>query len=549
MSAPPSTPAAPSKSPAAAAQGAGGVATRVRTIAMTRADDSTSRQSVYADEFEAIISGSGTTSLILPTPYDVVQLYQLIARSSMLPQCIDAYVVNTVEAGWEVGPRSRNIEIDPIEADELQSFIDRANIEETLTGVMSKVIRDRESVGFGFLEVIRDRKGDISLLRHAPSISMRLTGKHPAEQLVKYDVVRGARTVVVKEYKRFRRFVQVISGRYTYFKEFGDPRDLDSVTGLFDGEAGYTSDSPATEIYHSRRPSNDPYGVPQWISQVPNMIGSREAEECNMRFFEDNTIPPAMITVAGGRLTATSYKEIQRVLTTGAGAERQNKMILIEAVGEGDSIDGKSSAITITVNKLTSERPSDGLFLTYDEGNQAKLRSAFRLPPVVVGMSQDATFATAQVSQYVAETQVFAPARQRDDDGLNNLIINGRNGLRLTTVKLVARTPAISSPEATVKTLTALNVIGAVTPRSAQTIANSMMQIELPEYPEKGAEGYEEWMDQPMPITIKQAGAAQGTGDPSAQSSHDGQAAKDAGIKATEQDGDTAMSAPEHGQE
>jgi capsid portal protein len=314
---------------------------------------------------------------------------------------------------------------------------------------------------------------------------------------------------------------------------------MNRVTGLFENEPGYTPDNPATEIYHTRLPSNDPYGQPRWISQVPNLIGSRESEECNMRFFEDNTIPPAMLTVAGGRLTNASYQELTKVISTGVGKERQNKMIVVEAVGEGDSLDGTASALQIKVEKLSSERPSDGLFKSYDEGNQTKLRSAFRLPPIVVGMSQDATFATANVSQFVAETQVFAPARQRNDESLNNLLINGRAGLRLGTVKLVARTPSISSPEAMMKALTALNVIGAVTPRSAQVIANSMLQIELPPYPEKGQDGYEAWMDQPLPLTVKDA----------VQATHNEQAAKDAAIKATEGNGDVAPSTPKHGQE
>lgn len=519
---------------------------RVSARSITRADHSTSKQSDATNEFELAVGTLVSSNVPLQPPHDVNQLYELISQSSMLPQCIDAYVVNTVECGWEVAPIARGVKPKKDEVDELQSFIDRANMHESLATVMSKAVRDEESVGFGFIEVIRDRSKGISLLRHAPAVSMRLTSKHPAEQRIEFDIQRGKRKSTVVEFRKFRKYVQVISGVCTYFREFGDPRQMNSVSGLFENENGYTADSPATEIYQIRLPSNDPYGLPRWIAHTPSMIGSREAEEVNMRFFEDNTIPPAMITVAGGRLTASSFQEINKLLNTDTGKLRQNKMLLIEAVGEGDSIDGKASPITIKVDKLTSERQSDGLFKEYKEGNQADLRSAFRLPPIAVGMSQDATFATANVSQFVAETQVFAPARQRNDEGLNNLIVNGRYGLNLKTVKLVSRTPVISSPDATMKALTALNVIGAVTPRMAQTIANTMLQMELTPYPEKGAEGYEEWMDQPMPLTIKEAG---GKGDPNAQSDHDTQGAKDAGTKAVEADGDISTKSPEHGQE
>ncbi len=514
-----------------------------------RADHSTSKQSDATNEFELLASTLMSSNVPLAPPHDVDNLFTMIMQSSMLPQCLDAYVTNTVEAGWEIAPIARGVKMDPDEVDELQSFLDRANLEESLVTVVGKQLRDREAVGFGFTEVIRDRAKRIALLRNAPAISMRLTGKHPDEVKVDFDLKRGKRTVVVSEYKKFRKYVQIISGVTIYFREFGDPRPMNSVTGYYKGEAGYTSDSPATEIWQWKLPSNCPYGLPRWIAQIPAMIGSRESEEVNMRYFEDNTIPPVMITVAGGRLTGTSFQEINKVINSDQGKARQNKMILLEAVGEGDGIGDKASTIQIKVDKLTSERPSDGLFKEYKEGNQADLRSAYRLPPISVGMSQDANFATANVSQFVAETQVFAPARTKIDEMLNINMVNSRNGLNLKTVKLVARTPTISSPDAVMKALTALNVIGAVTPRMAQMVANTMLQIELPPYPERGAEGYEAWMDQPMQITIKEAGAKAGTGDPAAQGDHDAQGAKDDATKATEADGDIKTKAPEHGQE
>jgi PBSX family phage portal protein len=504
-------------------------------ISVKRADHSTSRQSVYQDEFEL---ATGLNGVLLPPPFSPQSLFDFIDHSNMLKQCIAAWVTNTVSTGWEIGPSSKKMEMDSDEVEELQSFIDFANGDESLSTVLKLAVAHKESVGFGFVEVIRDAKQDISLLRHASSLYMRLAHKHPQEVLVKYDIKRGPRTTVVREFKKFRRFLQVIGGHRTWFKEFGDPRQLNSITGYFEGEQGFTPDSPATEIIHLRIASNDPYGVPRWINQLPNIIGSREAEEVNMRYFEDNTVPPAMLTVAGGRLTKQSYDDLTRLLAgAGLGKERQNQMIVVEAVGESDSLDGKGSSIQLKVERLTDQRPSDGLFKDYDEGNQAKVRSSFRLPSVAVGMANEHNFATANVAMFAAESQVFAPERAEIDELLNNRLVFSRVGLRLRTVKLLSRTPPITSPEGLVKTLTALNVIGAVTPRSAQIVANSMMQIELPLYPEKGEDGYEEWMDKPLVLTT---GAAK---------NHDDQASKSDEVKATEKDGDAGMKQPENGKQ
>lgn len=520
--------------------------TRSTVFQIAVPEDSMSRQIAFSDEFLGLASTMGAT-ILLPTPYSVSWLFEVIERSNMLRQCIDAYVTNTVETGWEIGPTVRGREIDQGESHELQSFIDNANSEESLSAVLSKVIRDREAVGFGFLEVIRDRLGDVSILRHAPSLYTRLCAKHPEPVLVKYDIQRGRRVTSVHEYRRFRRFIQVVNGKQVWFKEFGDPRRMDYRNGAFEGDDGFDAGFLASEIYHFKNPSNEAYGLPRWINQLPNILGSREAEEVNMRYFQDNTVPPMLLLVGNGRLTVQSYKELTRSLQqVGIGKERQNKILLLEAVGEGDAMDGKGSPIDLKVEKLSDARQSDGLFREYDESNMSKVRSSWRLPPVVVGMSQDVNFATASVSAFIAESQVFAPARDQIDEALNKNIIGGTRGLGMKSCKLTSRTPSITSPDMVIKTLTALNVMGAVTPRKAQAIANKMLQLEMDPYPQKGQEGYEEWMDRPIVVTGWEMRGNKADGG---LLDHISQAAKDAEAKDIEDTGQIAQKRPKNGKQ
>lgn len=503
-------------------------------------EHSISRQIAFTDEFLGLASTMGAT-ILLPTPYRIGWLFELIDQSNMLRQCIDAYVTNTVQTGWEIGPVARGVTVNANEEHELQSFIDNANSEESLAGVMAQVIRDRESCGFGFLEVIRDALGDVSLLRRAPAIYTRLCVKDPTDILVNYTISRGRRVSSVQEYRRFRRFMQIVNGEQVWFKEFGDPRRMDYTNGAFEGTDGFDPTRLATEIYHFKNPSNEAYGVPRWISQLPSIIGSREAEEVNMRYFQDNTVPPMLLMVGNGRLTQQSYKELTKNLNqVGIGKERQNKIMLLEAVGESDSLDGRNSPIELKVEKLSDTRQSDGLFKDYDEANMGKVRSSFRLPPVVVGMSQDVNFATASVSAFIAESQVFAPARDDIDEILNKRLVNGQRGLQMRSCKLVSRTPSITSPDMVIKTLTALNVMGAVTPRRAQEIANKMLQLEMEQYPKKGEEGHEDWMDKPIVFETKNSGGVAGN-------THAGQSTKDDDIKEDEADGNINQRKPKNG--
>lgn len=516
-------------------------------IQVQRGDSSTSRQIDYHADWTGITAAQG---VILNPPYDPIRLHEIIEASSALRPCIDSYVTNVVKPGWEVAPIRREAKVNAGEQDELQSFIEYSNSDQGLVAVLEAAIRDRESLGYGFIEVIRDASQQVSLLRAAPACHTRLGAKHPEEVLVSYSIARGRRVTEIKEYRRFRKFVQRINAKTVWFKEFGDPRKMNRDTGLFENDPGYKPGAEATELLHLRLPSNEPYGVPRWINQLPSVLGSRESEEVNMRYFQDNTVPPMMLTVSGGRLTRQSFQSLQNALIQNAGQDRQNKIMIIEAIGDGDSVDGKGASVTMKVEKLTDARQSDALFKDYDTANMAKIRSAWRLGAVLVGMGNETNYANAQVAIALAEAQVFGPERSDLDEIINKMLVNGYLGLGLRTCKLVSRVPAISSPETMIKALTALNVMGGVTPRSAIDTANTFLQTELPQYPKKGEDGYEDWMDMPITLGMKQANPATTTPTQGGlPTDHTTQNLKDGKTKQLEGDGNIQFQAPEHGSE
>lgn len=513
----------------------------IRGTPLKRADVSRQVDSDHA------IGAIGSTAPITP-PYDPALISRVYSQSNMLRQCIEAYVTNIGLCGFEVVPVAKGVIPDPDESEELQSFIDNANSEESLSAVHAVRIENYERMGYDFLEVIRDRAGRVSLVRTVKAGTMLLCPKDEEEIQVRYDILRGKRVSYVTELRTFRIFRQQEGGKIRYFKEFGDPRRLNFTTGRFESKTepvpnGYE----ATEILHLHQNSDDVYGTPRWITQLPSILGSREAEEVNLRYFEDNTVPPMILSVSGGRLTGESFRELKRLLNQqNIGKERQNKILLVEAVPERESLDDKGS-VQLKVDKLTDTRPSDGLFKDYDESNQAKVRSSFRLPPASVGLSQDVTFATANVSQFIAETQVYSPQRGLHDEFLNKRFVNHPLGLGLRTVKLRSMTPAITNPEALIKSLTALNVMGAITPRKALEAANKILQIDIDPYPQPDEDGYEDWMDRPIIFATKTGSGNEGI-DPAKQGgSQDEQSQKDESVKDVEDNGDVSLKQPENG--
>ncbi len=365
-------------------------AIRLRVLSSTTRRADVSRQSDL-DYMNGIVAGK--TPII--QPFDPQHLLRVFDKSNMLRQCVEAYVTNIGRSGWLVAPITAETVIDENERQILQSFIDAPNSEETLRGIHTNVVYDFEKLGYAFVEIIRDTMRRPSLLRGVKASGMALAPKDEEKIPVKIEIARGSRVSNVTEIRTFRRYVQIVGGLTTFFKEFGDPRKMNYKTGDFHSDQTPVPPSlEATEIIHFRQHSEDVYGLPRWISQLPSILGSRESEEVNLRYFEDNMVPSMIISVAGGRLTGQSFREIQSVLTKQSlGKDKQNQIVLLEAVAERESLDEKGSAVQLKVDKLTDARPTDGLFKEYDEANQAKVRSSFRLPPIAVGLSQDVTFA------------------------------------------------------------------------------------------------------------------------------------------------------------
>lgn len=522
---------------------------RITPLGQARKRADVSRQAT--DDTEFGVDSTVNRDLILPTPFAMRTMHRLVEESNIIPQCIDAYVTNIASYGYRVVPRREGVEMNQTEVNTLNSWIISANVDESLTAVTNKIVADYEKYGFAFYEIARTRAGKPSLIRYARASRLRLIRQDEKPTMVSTTIVRGGRRIVVKEKKYFRRFAQLRPGGFRtdanfawiYFKEMGDPRKMSWKTGLFQGERGQgrvTKAEEATEIIYERQEGEGPYGLPRWIGNLPSVMGSRESEIVNLRYFEDNTVPPMMLLVSGGRLTRTSFEQLDEVLTkVGIGKDRQNQIMLVEAVAETTGIEDKGT-VDLKLEKLTNSRQSDALFRDYDESNQSKIQSAFRLPPVLIGKAQDITFATANVSAFIAEQQVFLPERRKHDEVLNKKFVNAVNGLNLQTVKLELRGPQITAPEQVIKTLTAANVMGALTPRNAQLAINEAMELSIPEYPTEGQDGHELYMDQPISLTLKGMGRTDTmppTGKP-ASSSQTEQGIKDNATKEVEGDGD-----------
>ena len=446
----------------------------------------------------------GEGSIIQP-PYDLTQLAGLLEQSTILPQCIEAMEVNVDGFGYVLEPLPW-VEKDadgnyPAEAmaekARLELFFDYCNPVLSYSQIRRRTRRDLEATGNGYWEVIRDGSGKIAGLEHLEAHTMRLAKLDAEPQTVRLQVTdaNGKQAQEILCMKRFRRYVQERDGVRVWFKELGDPRRINSKDGKVMGEGEGSPE--ATEVLHwATYCPTSPYGVPRWLGSLLAILGSREADEVNLEYFGNKSIPPLALLV-GGRLAADAVETIRNYIRDNIKGRKGFHSILViqaEAGASNPVAPGLGAPkATLAFEKLTDAQQGDALFQNYDKANRDKVRSSFRLPPLYVGETTDYTRATANESQRVAEEQVFRPERDDHDFSINRRIMP-LLGARFWWYR--SNSPTTDDPTELTSMLKTFSESG-MTVREARGLIGKIMNEEYPE--PDGAD----WLDEPLSVYLE----------------------------------------------
>ena len=369
------------------------------------------------DGFKNLYNNGIITPEIAPDVY-----YGLVEENNTLGQCISAMEVNIDGTGYEI-VRTDGEEISDTEkkdVEKIESFLTEVYPEVFLTTMRRRLRRHAETSGYGCMEVVRNPKGDIVFMRDLDSKTIRLRKLGDPVPVTKTLSRNGADmsiTVQVRE----RTFVQIISNKKVFFKQFGSTRDLNKKTGVF-SNGKLPSKDRATEIlyYAINKSAKTAYGVPRWLNQLPSVIGSRSAEELNLEFFESGGIPPRMIFVSGGVMAETTKNNLNALLS--GRAKDKLKGLVADIQSTGGTID-KAGSVSVKVESFGSEKQKDSMFENYDDKCEKRIRGSFRLPPVFMGKVDEYSYASVFASYTVAEAQVFAPERMEWDELFNNTVM------------------------------------------------------------------------------------------------------------------------------
>lgn len=373
------------------------------------------------DEFaELYIEGN-----VIEPQYDKKAMRELVDNNNTLKQAIAAYVVNIEETGSAVVPVDGEEVIIKDVPEDLQRIRDLFEEPWPLTTFLEvrKALReDIESVGEGYLEIIRSSTGELQGFKHVDSTTMRIVKLHP-RRLVARKVKRNGKVTTVTVYDRPRTYVQVVNNEKNYFVEYGAGVDVNRRTGEVVPPGELSEDERGGEVlrFYTSKDINNPYGVPRWINQIPSVVGSRKAEELNLEYFNSGGVPPLLIFLVGGLISKEQESKLNSLLNK--QAKHKLKAAVVNVNSAAGSVDESTKNVGIKVERFGSETQNDSLFEKYIEKCSTRTRSSLRIPPLFFGLAEDYSFASVFASYVVAEAQVFAPERKELDDKLTLTII------------------------------------------------------------------------------------------------------------------------------
>jgi len=436
--------------------------------------------------------GKGADEWITP-PYNMAGLREIVKNSSILPQCISAYKGNI--AGFGIGVRYKD-DVKETEAmageyTRAEKIINLLSIEKDIKEVFEDIIAARETYGIAFVEVIRNLAGEvvqIEFIKDTGSIQQTC----PLSPHIEKEFYYAGEVVLRK--KKFCKYKQSGDTKTVYFKEFGDPRLMDSTTGEYGKDIPL--EKQANEII-AFTIGTEHYGEVRWCGQVLGIDGSRKAEILNNRYFTHGRHTPMMIMIKGGTLTDDSFTKLQDYMDGIQGEAGQHAFIVLEAESVGRTDFEGEPGPDIEIKDLAAILQKDELFQGYLENNRRRTQSAFQLPDLYTGYTTDFNRATAQSAIEVTEKQVFQPARNSLAWIINNKILSE---YRFQYVEVYFKAPDISNPDDLARILNITERAGGLTPNKAKEISYELLGDDFEPY--KG-----DWGDTPLAYSRPQQSA------------------------------------------
>lgn len=334
--------------------------------------------------------------VVLP-PYNLDYLAKLFELSPPHASAVKAKVSNIVALGFDFveSPQTREKIGSVAEGkrdgvrkklsrhkSELYEWIDACNTEDEFIETLIKVWTDYETTGNGYLEVGRKNTGEIGYIGHVPSTTVRIR-------------------------KNRDGFVQMISNKAVFFRNFGDKTTKDPIG----------NDQRPNELVHLKKysPTTGFYGVPDIISAKQAIAGNEFAGRFNLDYFENKAVPRYVITIKGGNLSASAERNLLEFFQTGLkGKNHRTLYVPLPAETPENKVDFKMEPVEAGTQ--------DSSFVNYRKGNLSDILMSHRVPISKVGLAEGVSLAVARDADKTFKEQVCRPEQRILEKKLNKLV-------------------------------------------------------------------------------------------------------------------------------
>lgn len=377
----------------------------------------------------------------LKPPVPLESLERVIRECPELSRAIAAITVGVASRGFHLP--AKNTEHDATneaevkaELEDLQAWVQHMCPNRSFSQVMKITVSNRKRFAFAAWEILRNQAQQviaINPIEDCKTVKWYEQDTHftPVERQIQV----GDRVETETFQRKFRRFAQKItsgpfgvSKKTTYFKEFGDPRRLNSKTGEY-----WTSVLPpgpdfpdATELLiFPVVDSGGEFPVPEWLPILPDALASRAIRVINLDTLNNGATPPFLVIIEGTVDDAQMNKIIDQFKDIqGQTSRRRAIFVQVDSttVGAGTAKDAVTP--TVKIEPMAQLMTTEGMFLKYLSWLERSISSALRLPLVLVGnIDLTLTRANAEAALIFAEDQVFGPERQDIEDVLNDQLL------------------------------------------------------------------------------------------------------------------------------
>lgn len=266
--------------------------------------------------------------------------------------------------------------------EEMYSWLDDCNVEDTFSETLIKVWTDYETMGNGYLEIGRTLSGEVGYIGHIPASTIRIRKERDG-------------------------YVQMVANRAKFFRNFGDLDKVDPIG----------NEARPNEIIHIKKysPTNQYYGVPDIVAAQQAVVGNEFAARFNLDYFENKAVPRYVIVVKGATFSQTGERNLVEFFETGLKG-KNHRSIYVPLPPDDE---GKKASFEM---KPVEAGQQDSSFVNYRRGNLADILMAHRVPIGKVTQAEGASLAASRDADKTFKEQVCRPEQKMFEKKLNRII-------------------------------------------------------------------------------------------------------------------------------